>query len=147
MQQQKIWKEPVMDGEKEKIIYPVGTPRELAESIVKILDKKFARDIKLLYVEEKTIIADYFVICTGGSVTQIKTLADEVEERLLDSASRTPYRWISRGNMDSSRLRFRYCSYLQPGKTRFLPSRKALGRCRGNRYIWYNYGLMPYYLK
>ena len=85
MQPQKIWKEPVMDGEKEKIIYPVGTPRELAESIVKILDKKFARDIKLLYVEEKTIIADYFVICTGGSVTQIKTLADEVEERLLDS--------------------------------------------------------------
>lgn len=73
-----------MDGEKEKIIYPVETPREIAESIVKILDKKLARDIKLLRVE-KTIIANYFVICTGGSVTQIKALAGEVEDRLLDS--------------------------------------------------------------
>lgn len=74
-----------MDGEKEKIIYPVGTPEEIAESIVKILDKKLARDIRLLRVEEKTIIANYFVICTGNNVTQIKALAGEVEERLLDS--------------------------------------------------------------
>ena len=73
-----------MDGEKEKIIYPVGTPEEIAESIVKILDKKLARDIRLLELKKK-IIANYFVICTGNSVTQIKALAGEVEERLLDS--------------------------------------------------------------
>ena len=33
-------------------------------------------------IDKKTIIADYFVICTGNSSTQIKTLADEVEYQL-----------------------------------------------------------------
>ena len=35
-----------------------------------------------LKIDKKTIIADYFVICTGNSSTQIKTLADEVEYQL-----------------------------------------------------------------
>lgn len=55
---------------------------KLAEVIVSILDSKKARDIKLLHVEKQTIIADYFVICTGTSRTQIKALADEVEYKL-----------------------------------------------------------------
>ncbi|MBQ8145276.1 MAG: ribosome silencing factor [Clostridia bacterium] len=52
---------------------------ELAKAAVKILDTKKANDIKLLKIDKKTILADYFVICTGNSSTQIKTLADEVE--------------------------------------------------------------------
>lgn len=58
------------------------TPRELAEFIVKVLDVKKARDIKLIHVEEHTIIADYYVICTGSSKTQVSSLAEEVEFRL-----------------------------------------------------------------
>ena len=54
-------------------------PETLAKFIVSVLDSKKARDIKLLRVEKRTIIADYFVICTATSTTQIKTLADEVE--------------------------------------------------------------------
>lgn len=60
------------------------TPRELAEEVVKILDSKKARDIKALYVEEQTILADYFVICCGNSNTQIRALAGEVEEKLKE---------------------------------------------------------------
>ena len=52
---------------------------ELAKVAVKILDTKKAMDIKVLKIDKKTILADYFVICTGNSSTQIKTLADEVE--------------------------------------------------------------------
>ena len=52
---------------------------ELAKAIYDILDAKKGRDLKLLHVEEKTVIADYFVICTGNSSTQVKALADEVE--------------------------------------------------------------------
>lgn len=52
---------------------------ELADSIYEILDNKKARDIKILHVEKKTILADYFVLCTGNSSTQVKALADEVE--------------------------------------------------------------------
>ena len=52
---------------------------ELAKEIYDILDSKKGRDIKLLHVEKKTVIADYFVICTGNSSTQVKALADEVD--------------------------------------------------------------------
>ena len=56
-----------------------ATPAELAEAIYNILDNKKARDLKILHVEKKTVIADYFVICTGNSSTQVKSLADEVD--------------------------------------------------------------------
>lgn len=56
--------------------------RTVADFVVSILDSKKARDIKLLHVEKQTIIADYFVVCTGTSRTQIRSLADEVEFKL-----------------------------------------------------------------
>ncbi len=55
---------------------------KVAEAAVKVLDIKKANDIKMLKIDEKTTIADYFVICSGNSSTQIKTLADEVEYQL-----------------------------------------------------------------
>ena len=54
----------------------------VAKTAVKVLDIKKASDIKLLKIDEKTTIADYFVICAGNSRTQIKTLADETEYQL-----------------------------------------------------------------
>ena len=56
--------------------------KEIADAIAEALDAKKARDIKVLYVEDKTVIAEYFVICTGNSSTQVKALAGEVEYRL-----------------------------------------------------------------
>lgn len=55
------------------------TPKEIAEQIVRTLDGKKAHDLKLLRTTDVTVLADYFVICTATSTTQIKTLADEVE--------------------------------------------------------------------
>ncbi len=57
-------------------------PETLAKFIVSVLDSKKARDIRLLHVEDRTIIADYFVIATGSSRTQIRSFADEVEFKL-----------------------------------------------------------------
>lgn len=54
----------------------------LAQFIVSVLDSKRAKGIKLLHVEKQTVIADYFVVCTGTSRTQIRALADEVEFKL-----------------------------------------------------------------
>ena len=59
-----------------------ASPRELAEAIAEVLDFKKGRDIKVLCVEGKTEIADYFVLCTGNTGTQIKALADEVEYKI-----------------------------------------------------------------
>ena len=57
-------------------------PEKLAQFIVAVLDSKRAKGIKLLHVEKQTVIADYFVVCTGNSRTQIRALADEVEFKL-----------------------------------------------------------------
>ena len=56
--------------------------KEIADAIAEALDSKKAKDIKVLYVEDKTVLAEYFVICTGNSTTQVKALAGEVEYRL-----------------------------------------------------------------
>ena len=56
--------------------------QKLAEFIIAVLDSKKARELKLLHVEAQTVIADYFVICTGTSRTQIRALADEIEYKL-----------------------------------------------------------------
>lgn len=60
----------------------LNEPAKLAEFIVAVLDSKKARDIKLLHVEKQTVIADYFVICTGTSRTQVRSFVDEVEYKL-----------------------------------------------------------------
>jgi ribosome-associated protein len=57
------------------------SPQELAEALRDILDQKKGRDIRVLFVADNTPIADYFVLCTGTSTTQIKGLTDELEYR------------------------------------------------------------------
>jgi len=59
-----------------------ASSRELAEKIISVLNEKNAKGIKLLHVEDKTVLTDYFVICTGTSNTQIRAFAGEVEYKL-----------------------------------------------------------------
>jgi len=59
-----------------------ATPEELAHAIFDVLDAKKAQNIKVLHVEDQTVITDYFVICTGNSSTQVKSLGGEVEYKL-----------------------------------------------------------------
>jgi len=44
------------------------------------LDKK-AKDVLILGLKNLTIIADYFVICSGESTTHVRAVAEGVEER------------------------------------------------------------------
>lgn len=59
-----------------------ATPKELAHAIFDVLDAKKAHGIKVLRVNDQTVITDYFVICNGNSSTQVKSLAGEVEYKL-----------------------------------------------------------------
>ncbi len=52
---------------------------ELAKVIKEALEDKKGVDPALLEVGKQTVLADYFVICTGSSNTHVKSLADEVE--------------------------------------------------------------------
>ncbi len=45
------------------------------------LDKK-AYDLELLEVSKLTSVADYFLICTGRSDTQVRAIAQHIEESL-----------------------------------------------------------------
>ncbi len=58
------------------------TTQEKLEKIVRILDEKKAQDIQAIGITNLSIIADYFIIATGTSTTQAKSLADEVEYQL-----------------------------------------------------------------
>lgn len=58
------------------------TSLSLAREIVKILDAGKAGQIKMLRVNDKTVMTDYFVICSGTSNTHIKSLSGEIEFKL-----------------------------------------------------------------
>ena len=74
-----------------------ATPEELAHAIFDVLDAKKAQNIKVLHVEDQTVITDYFVICTGNSSTQVKALAGEVEFR-TEQRGLPPYSVEGRDN-------------------------------------------------
>ena len=56
-----------------------AAPAELAHAIFDVLDEKNAEDIRVLHVRDQTVITDYFVICSGRSSTQVRSLGGEVE--------------------------------------------------------------------
>lgn len=59
-----------------------ASPEEIAGAIAEILDNKKAKDVKVIKVGDKTIIADYFVLANGNSSTHVRSLVDEVEFRM-----------------------------------------------------------------
>ena len=60
------------------------TPKELAILAAKALDEKKGKEISAIEITDITTLADYFVIATGSSNTQINALVDNVEKVLLD---------------------------------------------------------------
>lgn len=50
--------------------------------IIKTLDEKKAEDIKVIDLEARSSVADYFVIATGNSINQNKALIEYIEEDL-----------------------------------------------------------------
>jgi ribosome-associated protein len=62
---------------------PAGRPAiELARRVVELAEDKKAADIVLLEIEPLTTIADYLVICSGGSERQLGAIADGIAEGL-----------------------------------------------------------------
>jgi ribosome-associated protein len=64
------------------------TPLEIARKIVDAAEDKKAADIVLLDVSELTSMADYFVICSGGSERQLGAIGDGIAEKLRDDGVR-----------------------------------------------------------
>ena len=66
--------------------------KEMALAAAKALDSKKGRDIKVLEIDKITTLADYFVIATGSSNTQINALCGAVEKTLKEQAGELPLR-------------------------------------------------------
>jgi len=58
--------------------------QQLMQLVVDAALEEQAIDLTVLDVFEKTIIADYFVICSGRNLVQIHSIADHVEQRLQE---------------------------------------------------------------
>ena len=55
---------------------------ELARLAIAALEDKKAEDVRVIDIEEVSVLADYFIIATGNNRTQVQAMADEVEMRL-----------------------------------------------------------------
>ena len=56
--------------------------KKMAKIVYEALDEKKGYDIKLIDISEITMIADYFVIASGDSTTQIQAMINNVEEHM-----------------------------------------------------------------
>lgn len=62
----------------------MNDPKELALKAARFLDKKGADDIEILEVSHLTSITDYFVIANGRSVQSVRSLAEDLEDKLAE---------------------------------------------------------------
>lgn len=56
--------------------------KEMARLAYEALEDKKAEDIKIINIEEVSVLADYFIIASGTNRNQVQALADNVEETL-----------------------------------------------------------------
>ena len=66
----------------------LGTPvegREIAVRAAEAALAKKAADLIVLELTGLTIVADYFVICSGESTTQVRAISEHIEEELAKS--------------------------------------------------------------
>lgn len=63
--------------------------KQFAETISGLMLNKKGYNIKILDLRKLTSIADFFVICSADSDTQVKAIADEIDDRLRDEGIKT----------------------------------------------------------
>lgn len=63
---------------------------QIACVIAGILDEKKAKDIVILDISRVSIMADYFVICSTDTSTQLRALGDLIALELKQKYERTP---------------------------------------------------------
>jgi ribosome-associated protein len=57
---------------------------DIAKVVVDAASDKKAVDIVLLDIREISVIADYFVICTGSNPRQIQAIASAIEDKMAE---------------------------------------------------------------
>lgn len=66
------------------------TSYKLASVIARVLDDKQAKDISILNISNVSVLADYFVICSADTNTQVKALTYNVRDGIKKFFGRIP---------------------------------------------------------
>ena len=65
---------------------------DFSKGIAEIILSKKGFDIKILDLRKLSVFADFFVICSAGSDTQVKAISDAVDKELRDKGIKTYHR-------------------------------------------------------
>lgn len=57
--------------------------KEMVKLSVKALEEKKGEEIKVIDIQEISVLADYFIIASGNNPNQVQAMADKVQEDLL----------------------------------------------------------------
>jgi ribosome-associated protein len=66
--------------------------QQFAWTIAQAADDRKAADIVILQVTDVSYLSDYFVIVTGFSKTQVRAIADAIEEKVEQTYHKNPLR-------------------------------------------------------
>lgn len=78
-----------------------GDSKKLCEAIVKGMQEKKAIDILVMDLRKvKNAVADFFVICSGGSDKQLDAIADSVDEEVFKTVKENPWHVEGKNNKE-----------------------------------------------
>lgn len=63
---------------------------KMACVIARFLDEKIAKDISILNISSVSSFADYFVICSAQTSTQVKALTENLSDKMKTTFARLP---------------------------------------------------------
>ena len=66
------------------------TSYKFACVVARFLDEKIAKDISILNISNVSSFADYFVICSAQSNTQVKALTENLADKVKQTFTRLP---------------------------------------------------------
>ena len=66
------------------------TSYKFACIVARFLDEKIAKDISILNISNVSSFADYFVICSAQTSTQVKALTENLSDKVKSTFSRLP---------------------------------------------------------
>lgn len=58
--------------------------KEMLKIAYEALDDKKGEELRIIDISQISVMADYFLIASGGSTTQVQALVDNVEEKLAE---------------------------------------------------------------
>ena len=60
----------------------MNSSKEMAKLVIDALEDKKAIDVRVIDIQDVSVIADYFIIASGANTNQVQALADNVQEAL-----------------------------------------------------------------